>query len=70
MKVARTVITGGMERRAERHRALSLPTGLWVEMDRYLEQHHPERFREIQEKYDGQLEEIGKKISELEQMDA
>jgi hypothetical protein len=44
--------------------------GLWVEMDRYLEQHHPERFREIQEKYDGQLEEIGKKISELEQMDA
>jgi hypothetical protein len=44
--------------------------GLWIEMDRYLEQHHPERFGEIQEKYDGQLEEIGKKIEELEQTDA
>jgi tetratricopeptide (TPR) repeat protein len=44
--------------------------GLWIEMDRYLEAHHPERFGEIQEKYDGQLEEIGKKIAELEQADA
>ena len=44
--------------------------GLWIEMDRYLEQHHPERFGEIQEKYDGNLEEIGKKIKELEQTDA
>jgi hypothetical protein len=44
--------------------------GLWIEMDRYLEAHHPERFGEIQEKYDGQLEEIGKKIAELEQDDA
>ena len=44
--------------------------GLWIEMDRYLEEHHPERFGEIQEKYDGQLEEIGKKIAELEQDDA
>jgi hypothetical protein len=24
--------------------------GLWIEMDRYLEAHHPERFGEIQEK--------------------
>jgi hypothetical protein len=44
--------------------------GLWVEMDRYLEAHHPERFGEIQEKYDGQLEAIGQKIAELEQVDA
>jgi len=44
--------------------------GLWIEMDHYLEEHHPERFREIQEKYDGQLEAIGQKISELEQTDA
>ena len=44
--------------------------GLWIEMDRYLEAHHPERFGEIQEKYDGQLEEIVKKIAELEQADA
>jgi hypothetical protein len=39
-------------------------------MDRYLEAYHPERFGEIQEKYDGQLEEIGKKIVEVEQADA
>jgi hypothetical protein len=39
-------------------------------MDRYLEAHYPERFGEIQEKYDGQLEEISKKIDELEQIDA
>jgi hypothetical protein len=44
--------------------------GLWIEMDRYLEEHHLDRFGEIQEKYDGQLEEIGKKIEELEQADA
>ena len=44
--------------------------GLWIEMDRYLEAHHPERFREIQEKYDGQLEAISQKIAELEQADA
>jgi hypothetical protein len=44
--------------------------GLWVEMDKYLEEHHAERFGEIQEKYDGQLEDIGKKIAELEQADA
>ena len=39
-------------------------------MDRYLEAHHPERFGEIQEKYDGKLEEIVKNITELEQDDA
>jgi hypothetical protein len=44
--------------------------GLWIEMDRHLEAHHPERFGEIQEKYDRRLEEIGKKIMELEQDDA
>jgi hypothetical protein len=44
--------------------------GLWVEMDRYLEEHYPERFREVQDKYDGQLEAISKKIAELEQIDA
>jgi hypothetical protein len=36
----------------------------------YLEEHHPEHFGEVQEKYDGQLEDIGKKIAELEQADA
>jgi hypothetical protein len=44
--------------------------GLWIEMDRYLEAHYPERFGEIQEKYDGQLEAISQKIAELEQADA
>jgi hypothetical protein len=39
-------------------------------MDRYLEAHHPGHFGEIQEKYDGQLEEIGKRIEELEHIDA
>jgi hypothetical protein len=38
-------------------------------MDRYLEEHHPERFGEIQEKYDGKLEAISQKIAELEQVD-
>jgi hypothetical protein len=40
-----------------------------IERDCYLEAHHPEHFGEIQEKYDGQLEDIGKKIAELEQVD-
>jgi hypothetical protein len=43
---------------------------LWIEMDRYLEEHHPERFREIQEKYNGQLEAIDQKIAALEQVEA
>lgn len=41
---------------------------LWIEMDRYLEEHHPERFLAIQEKYDGQLETLDKKIAELERV--
>jgi hypothetical protein len=43
---------------------------LWIEMDGYLEEHHPERFREIQEKYDGQLEAINQKIAAFEPMEA
>jgi hypothetical protein len=39
---------------------------LWIEMDRYLEEHHPEQFVAIQETYDGQLEALDKKIAELE----
>jgi hypothetical protein len=39
---------------------------LWIEMDRYLEEHHPERFRAIQEKYDGQLEAIEQTMVALE----
>jgi hypothetical protein len=42
--------------------------GLWMEMDRYLEERYPERFRGIQEQYDGLLNAIHKKIGELEQM--
>jgi hypothetical protein len=41
---------------------------LWMEMDRYLEEHHPERFRAIQEKYDGQLENIEQTIEALERV--
>jgi hypothetical protein len=41
---------------------------LWVEMDRCLEEQHPERFRTIQEKYDGQLGALDQKIRELEEV--
>jgi Initiator Replication protein len=41
---------------------------LWIEMDRYLEERHPNQFVAIQGKYDGQLEAINQKIGELEQM--
>jgi hypothetical protein len=43
---------------------------LWMELDRYLEEHHPERFRAIQEKYDGQLEDIEQTIEALERVHA
>jgi hypothetical protein len=43
---------------------------LWIEMDRYLEEHYPERFGAIQEKYDGQLEALDKNIVELEHRSA
>jgi hypothetical protein len=43
---------------------------LWIEMDRYLEEHQPERFRAIQEKYDGQLEAIDQAIEALERVHA
>jgi hypothetical protein len=43
---------------------------LWIEMDRYLEEHHPERLVAIQEKYDGQLEAVEAKIAELEAISA
>jgi hypothetical protein len=39
--------------------------GMWVEMDRYLEEHYPDRFTAIREKYDERLEAIDKKIGEL-----
>jgi len=41
--------------------------GLWVEMDRYLEERHPDRFIAIREKYDVQLEDIDNKIEMLKQ---
>jgi hypothetical protein len=37
-------------------------------MERYLEERHPERFRGIQEQYDGLLDAIDKKMVELEQI--
>jgi hypothetical protein len=40
--------------------------GLWVEMDRYLEERHPDQFIAIREKYDARLETIDKQIEELE----
>jgi hypothetical protein len=42
--------------------------GVWVEIDQYLEEQHPEQFRAIQEKYDGPLKVIEQKIKELEGM--
>jgi hypothetical protein len=44
--------------------------GLWIEMDRYLEERYPERFRGIQGKYDEQIDAINGKIAELEQVSA
>jgi hypothetical protein len=44
--------------------------GLWVEMDRYLEERHPARFIAVREKYDARLEAIDKKIQELTQANA
>jgi hypothetical protein len=41
---------------------------LWIEMDRFLEEHQPEHFRAIQEKYDGQLEAIDQTIEALERV--
>jgi hypothetical protein len=41
-----------------------------MEIDCYLEEHHPEHFSEIQEKYEAQLEAVDKKIAELEQIGA
>jgi hypothetical protein len=38
VKAARTVTTGGMGRRIERYRALSLPTGLMIKTDEVSEQ--------------------------------
>jgi hypothetical protein len=42
--------------------------GLWIEMDRYLEEQHPEQFRGIQEQYDEQIDTINNKIKELGQV--
>jgi Initiator Replication protein len=42
--------------------------GLWIEMDRYLEERYPERFRGIQGKYNEQNDAINRKIAELEQV--
>jgi hypothetical protein len=39
--------------------------GLWVEMDRYLEERYPDRFIAVRETYDARLDAIDKKIEEL-----
>jgi hypothetical protein len=43
---------------------------LWVEVDRYLEERHAERFRAIQGRYDRQIAKISKKIGALEQINS
>jgi hypothetical protein len=41
---------------------------LWIEMDRYLEERRPERFKGIREKYNAPLEAVEQKMRELEEV--
>lgn len=43
---------------------------LWIEVDRYVEERHPERFKAIRGKYDAELDAINQKMVELERKHA